>query len=261
MKKKTDEEFGVLLTREMNSMMFNEKLTAEQRVSIFCAILSGKDVDDPLLSAFAESLKIGFIHVNNARKTSIYNRRERQRNYLRSSTDIDAHLRSSTTIDEHLRSSTTIDAHRRSSPTRGICYSNNIPLTPKGGKGEPPVVSPESILEGQSPREWAERSAAEIATWYPYVVNLGKLTKALLGAEKKHSARAVEDGIARWRASGAWDEPRFVPRRIVAWIQGGSFLDEPPQKTSGAREAVPSEGGCTAPSADATLRLLADEGE
>ena len=261
MKKKTDEEFGVLLTREINSMMFNEKLTAEQRVSIFCAIVSGKDVDDPLLSAFAESLKIGFIHVNNARKNSIYNRRERQRNYLDSSTDIDAHLRSSTTIDEHLRSSTTIDAHRRSSPTK-VCYSsNNIPLTPKGGKGEPPVVSPESILEGQSPREWAERSAAEIATWYPYVVNLGKLTKALLGAEKKHSARAVEDGIARWRASGAWDEPRFVPRRIVAWIQGGSFLDEPPQKTSGAREAVPSEGGGTVPSADATLRLLADEGE
>lgn len=252
MKKKTDEELGILLTREMQTMMFNEKLTAEQRVALFCSIVSGQDVDDPLLSAFAESLKSGFIHANNARKSSIYNRRERQKNYLRSSTPI--------YVDS--RSSTSIDAHRRSSPIKGkgkgIC---NIPLTPKGGKGEPPAISPEQLTEDAvSPRAWAERYAAEIATWYPYVVNLGKLTKTLLDAEKKHSARAVEDGIARWRASGLWDDARFVPRRIVAWIQGGSFLDEPPQKNPGARADGGGTGGA-APSADATLRMLQDDGE
>ena len=252
MKKKTDEELGILLTREMHSMMFNEKLTAEQRVTLFCAIVSGKDVDDPLLSAFAESLKSGFIHTNNARKSAIYNRRERQRNYLRSSTPIDAHLRSSTPIDAHLRSS----------PIKGICKGIcNIPLTPKGGKGEPPAISPESIIEGVMPREWAERYAADIASWYPYAVNISKLVKTLLDVVKKHSARAVEDGISRWRASGAWNEKRFVPRRIVAWIQGESFLDAPPQKSSGAYDAGTATGGGTAPSADATLRLLADEGE
>ena len=79
MNKKSDDELGILLTREIQSMMFNDKLTAEQRVSIFCSIVSGEEVDDPLLSAFAETLKTGFIHANEARKASIYSQRERER--------------------------------------------------------------------------------------------------------------------------------------------------------------------------------------
>lgn len=251
MKKKSDDELGVLLTREMQSMMFNDKLTAEQRVSMFCAIVSGKDIEDPLLSAFAESLKTGFNHANDARKASIFNRRKRQLKYLHSSTEID--------VDE--RTSAEIDGNRRSSPIKGkgngIC--NNNPLPPKGGKGEkiPKAISPDEILgEGvEDPEKWADEFAEELGKWYPYEVNQDGLRKILIGKAKKNLRRALEQGLEAWIDSGAWSEQRFMPQDIVKWIKLERFLDKPPEKkTPAARES-------DVPTADETSAVLADEGE
>ena len=249
MKKKTDEELGILLTREMKTMMFNEKLSDSQKVQIFCAVVGDNTLDDPILDAFAKTLKVGYVHANNARISSIYKRRDRQRK---------------TYEDE--RTSTEIGVDSHSSPIKGkgkgkgIC----IPLPPKGGKGEniPSAVSPDDLLKEARPvdgKKWADEIASEIVRWYPYEVNHDGLKKILMSKFKKNLARALDDGIAAWRKSGAWDEKRFVPPDIVKWIKLERFLDEPPQKKSPAARA---DGGraLAAPSADETMRMIESDG-
>ena len=249
MKKKTDEELGILLTREMKTMMFNEKLSDSQKVQIFCAVVDDSTLDDPILDAFAKTLKVGYVHANNARMSSIYKRRDRQRK---------------TYEDE--RTSTEIGVDSHSSPIKGkgkgkgIC----IPLPPKGGKGEnvPSAVSPDDLMREARPfdaKTWAAEIAAEIANWYPYEVNHDGLKKVLIAKFKKNLARALDDGIAAWLDSGAWDEKRFIPPDIVKWIKLERFLDEPQKKSSAAR----ADGGraLAAPSADATMRMIESEDE
>lgn len=283
MKKKTDDELGILLTREMKTMMFDENLTAEQKVQIFCAVVGDEKVDNPLLNSFANSLKVGYVHANSARMSSIYKRRDRQRK---------------TYEDE--RTSTEIGVDSHSSPIKGKGKGNNNPPTPKGVGRIPSPVSPEEIMSGHGGRrgdstkngrkpdgrcvwcdgdgfcrdpenncqgshccncmgkisaeDWADKFAAEIVEWYPYKVNPVGLTKTLLTEAKKTSARAIAVGIAAWRRSGAWDEERFIPRKIMAWIRGGCYGEKPPQKNTAAR----GDGARvqTAPSSDATMRMI-----
>lgn len=245
MKKKTDEELGILLTREMQTMMFDKNLKAEQKVQIFCAVVGDEKIKDPVLASYANALKTGYVHSNSARIASIYARRERQKEYQR-----------------NIRASTEIDGDIRALPIKGNGKGKgNIPLPPKGGKGAPSAISPEDLMSGDSdPSVAADKIARDIIIWYPYAVTPRGLKKSILDAIKKSSARAVADGIDAWRESGAWDEKRFVPRRIAQWIKEGHYLDEPPQKKSLAARA---DGGraLAAPSADATMRMIESEGE
>lgn len=249
MKKKTDEELGILLTREMQTMMFDKNLKAEQKVQIFCAVVGDEKIKDPVLASYANALKTGYEHSNSARIASIYARRERQKEYQR-----------------NIRASTEIDGDIRALPIKGNGKGKgNIPLPPKGGKGEnvPSAVSPDDLMREARPfdeKTWAAEIAAEIENWYPYEVNHDGLKKILMSKFKKNLARALDDGIAAWRKSGAWDEKRFVPPDIVKWIKLERFLDEPPQKKSSAARA---DGGraLAAPSADATMRMIESEGE
>lgn len=106
MKMLTDEEIGVLLTREMKSMLLNEKIPAEKRLDIFRSIVEGTDIEDPMLDAFAMSLRVGYKRINDTRLASIRARRERQKIYSRerrTSTDIYIDERTSTDTDAHLR--------------------------------------------------------------------------------------------------------------------------------------------------------------
>ena len=249
MKKKTDEELGILLTREMQTMMFDKNLKAEQKVQIFCAVVGDEKIKDPVLASYANALKTGYEHSNSARIASIYARRERQKEYQR-----------------NIRASTEIDGDIRALPIKGNGKGKgNIPLPPKGGKGEnvPSAVSPDDLMREARPfdaKTWAAEIAAEIANWYPYEVNHDGLKKVLIAKFKKNLARALDDGIAAWLDSGAWDEKRFIPPDIVKWIKLERFLDKPPQKKSSAARA---DGGraLAAPSADATMRMIESEGE
>ena len=251
MKKKTDDELGILLTREIRTMMFDKNLKAEQKVQIFCAVVGDEKIKDPILLSYANALKTGYIHANSARIASIYSRRERQKEYQR-----------------NIRTSTEIKGDRRALPIKGNGKGNgkgNIPLPPKGGNGEnvPPAISPDELVQESSPfdaKTWADEIAYEIANWYPYEVNHDGLQKVLMAKFKKNLSRALEDGITVWRESGAWDEKRFVPPDIVKWIKLERFLDQPPQKKSSAAR---DDGvrALAAPSADATMRMLQSEGE
>ena len=232
MNKKSDDELGILLTREIQSMMFNDKLTAEQRVSIFCAVVSGEEVDDPILSAFAETLKTGFIHANEARKASIYSKRERERERLRNQ-----------------RQSSAINANQRQSSATAIYGNGNgngngngkvPPKSPEGLNGEISASSePVSMLDdpaaalglpatvgGEGAGEVA-KIAAEIESGYRYKVNRGKLRKCLKSVLKKNSAAEVLDGYRRWLAVWQADDFQWAPSRITDWLYDAKFLEEP----------------------------------
>lgn len=228
MNKKSDDELGILLTREIQSMMFNDKLTAEQRVSIFCAVVSGEEVDDPILSAFAETLKTGFIHANEARKAAIYSKRERERERARNQ-----------------RQSMPINANQRQSSATAIYGNGN---GNGNGNGKVPPKSPEGGLDAESstsseptsmlddpaaalglPADGDEVSkiAAEIEGSYRYKVNRGKLRKCLKSVLKKNSAAEVLGGYRRWLAVWQADDFQWAPSRITDWLYDAKFLEEP----------------------------------
>lgn len=255
MKKKEIEEFGIIITREMCSMMFDKKLTLEQRAKIFCAIVGEESTDDAIMDAFASSLKVGFNSINNKRKDEILARRERQKTYKRN-------LRTSTEIDEDERTSTETDKHKRSSPSK-VKYSkvdNISPLNPPLAGGTmregPKAISAEDILgvteadiagdgEGAAADDFQGR-ALELAgrientEAFPRMrVNRKKLMKCLLSLLKKNGApEEVESevlaGIERWSAVWRAEDWRFAPGRITDWLYDGKYLEEPRKKEAAA---------------------------
>lgn len=157
MNKKTDEEYGIVITREMKAMILNSAISYEDRAKIMCSILSGEELEDLMMRAFADSLRTGFEKINDSRKKSIENRRIRQAEYQRN-------RRSASTVDERTQSnvgvdSSTVDA-RQSNPmsvderaSLGIArhsiakQCNNIPLNPPEGDGHcPPEISIEDVF-------------------------------------------------------------------------------------------------------------------
>ena len=230
MKKKSDDEFGILITREMKSMMLDSTITYEQRAKIFCAIIADEPLKDTMMKAFADSLKVGYLSTNNKRKAEILSRRNRQKEYAK-------HLRTSTEInvDECLKPSVSVDERASLNKAKQSKAKHNIPLSPSG-KGEPSAITVEDILRGEGAAaaelesgdgNFASEFAAEIAQTYPYKVNIENLSKTLSRLQKKFPARAIRDGYLAWRDLG-WTEPRFFPRRIVAWFQAEQFTELPP---------------------------------
>lgn len=255
MQKKTDEQLGRLLTHEIVSMIQDKSLKDADVGLLIRAIIGFKTIKQGYLASFANSLKSGFIEENRKYIDGINKRRERNRN-------AEARRREKVAqVDEN----THMSAHVRPCPCKEKRKEKKyIPLPPKGGKGEnvPSAVSPDDLMREARPcdgKNWAAEIAAEIENWYPYEVNHDGLKKILMSKFKKNLARALDDGIAAWRKSGAWDEKRFVPPDIVKWIKLERFLDEPPQKKSSAARADGGRGPA-ASDADATMRMIMSDG-
>lgn len=243
MKKKSDEELGILITREMREMMFDEQISDSQKIKIFQAVVGDVEIKEPLLASYAKSLKSGYDFANKARMQTIYARRERQAAYQRD-----------------IRASTEMSVDERALLLKGKGKGKNIPLSPKGEKGVPSQIRPEDLMgspgapeagQGEpSVEEEAGELAAKIAEWYPYEVKARNLKNVLIPIVEKFSARAVEEGWRAW-ADGGWSEPRFIPRRIVNWFRDGGWRQQP-EKNPPARVTA-------GPSADETAAVL--EGE
>lgn len=253
MSEENDKTFGRVITREMLTMIQDQSLDNATVGEMLRAIICDITPENKILASFANSFKSGYISVNSEYVEQRERRLESWRRY-------NAKRRKSASGNDEEQDATT---RNHSQPRINLNQSKqrNIPLSPKGEKGErlPPSVF-DAIgdeMDEASPEIWADRMAEEIAEWYPYAVNQSNLKKTLKKSAEKDSAARVEAGLRKWRESGAWDEGRFVPRRLVAWIKEGHYLDEPPKKLSAARVERPS----SAASADATLRILADNGE
>lgn len=247
MKDETKMKFGRVITREMVSMLQDESLDDLTVGQMMRAIVCDKTPENKMLASFANTFKCGYISVN----SEYVERQERRLKYWR---EYNKNKREKTSRNNSQQLATTRDTAQQPIETRRDEYNNNIPLSPKGGKGE------EISHSGDSPEtveEWAARVVVEIREWYPYAVNETRLGKVLMSEAVKNSPARVEGGLRAWRESGAWDEARFIPRRIAAWVKDGHYLDEPPKKIPAARSVT----AAAAPSSDATARILADNGE
>ena len=248
MKKKTDDELGILLTREIKTMMFDARLSAEQKVELFCSIVGGTQINDPLLQSYADTLRTGYEHSNNARKAAIYSKRSRDKEAAKN-------RRVSSPIGDDRRVSSPIGGDRCQSlyngngNGKGYGNGNVPPKSPRGLDGESPSESegPRSMLddpaaalglpgEGDA-KEDVTSLAEEIESTYRYNVNRGKLRKCLISVLKKNTAAEIRDGYRRWLEMWKADDFQWAPSRITDWLYDGKFLEEPRR---GARRAKPT---------------------
>lgn len=268
MKKKDEDEFGILITREMKAMLLDGDLSYENRAKIMCSIIGGEELTDPMLRVFANSLRTGYDSTNNKRKAEILSRRERQRGYqqklrrsISGTSTVDECTQTETTVDESTvdkRNSTEISVDARASLNKAkqSNTSNNIPLNPPSGvEGEiPPKIDAEDIMAGTEQRDALRRAAAGIAgrieqtEAYGHMrVNRGKLMKCLCSLLKKNGGaeKAEEVSGKILKALDAWtefwrrDEWKYKPGRVTDWLYDDKWLEEPR-----CAESVPVAAGC-----------------
>ena len=80
MRKKSQDELGTLVTREMKVMLQDESLTKEQRFDILSSVMFDAPLKNTLMSSFANSLKAGFEQINISRYRAIEREREWRKN-------------------------------------------------------------------------------------------------------------------------------------------------------------------------------------
>ena len=162
MRKKSQDELGTLVTREMKVMLQDTSLTKEQRFDILTAVMFDAPVKNTLLASFAKSLKAGFELVNKARYKAIERDRERRkiierrRRKLGYTVDDDPTCTSMTIHDPTCTSMTIHDGLKQNKTKQGISPYK----PPKGGKSKvPKAVEPEDLLEGKRRRGGDPRRA------------------------------------------------------------------------------------------------------
>ena len=148
MRKKSQDELGTLVTREMKVMLQDASLTKEQRFDVLTAVMFDAPVKNTLLASFAKSLKAGFERVNTVRYKAISCHREsakeearRAREAKRKLLDIGINDNQLQSIDINGNQLTTTSTHIHRQSKSISPYK-----PPKGGKREPKVIEPEDLL-------------------------------------------------------------------------------------------------------------------
>lgn len=172
MRKKSQDELGTLVTREMKVMLQDASLTKEQRFDILTAVMFDVPIKNALLASFAKSLKAGFDKINATKWKAVEKHRQaakeeaararaakkRLEAWLNEASDtpiIGNNGKQLKSIDINGNQLTTTSRQMQS-------RCNNIisPYKPpKGGKKEPEKVLPEDLLEGKRPRGGKPRAA------------------------------------------------------------------------------------------------------
>ena len=162
MRKKSQEELGTLVTREMKVMLQDEGLTKEQRFDVLAAVMFDTPIKNTLLASFAKSLKAGFDRVNTVRYKAINCHREsareearRAREAKRKLADIDYNDNQLQSIDINGNQLTTTSTHIHRQSKNISPYK-----PPKGGKKVPDKVRPEDLV-GNSGKKKGVASRAE----------------------------------------------------------------------------------------------------
>lgn len=248
-KKKSDDEIGILISREMKSMMQDESLTKEQRFDILAAIMFDVIPENKLILSFANSLKVGYDRINSMRINAVVSHRESVRNYEKNAkknnkqinkglitTDINNHQQVSADISDYQQMAISLHSNAKHCNT-----IQDIPLNPPGGidgndeessRSEPESIldDPESLVDS-SPDQLAgdvEEIAGTIeGSGYPYKVNRGKLRKCLVSVLKKNSAAEVISGWDVWFCAWKSEDFRWAPSRITDWLYNCKYLETP----------------------------------
>ena len=277
MRKKSQDELGTLVTREMKVMLQDESLTKEQRFDILSCVMFDAPLKNTLMSSFANSLKAGFEQINTARYRAIEREREWRKNHERRRRNagyIDDNETpcNSMSLHEHPCNSMSLhDGLKQNKTKQGIS-----PYKPPkgGGRKVPKAVEPEDLFKSDSKRttasggpvleylcsceaddppqarQMAVAVAAELETREAFGrmrVNQRNLMRHLLPLAEKNSARLVDwwrevsPGLDAWTAAWKADDWQYAPGKITKWLADEKYL-QPPRKKTAAAESVGS--GC-----------------
>ena len=277
MRKKSQDELGTLVTREMKVMLQDESLTKEQRFDILSSVMFDAPLKNTLMSSFANSLKAGFEQVNSSRGRAIEREREWRKNHERKRRNagyIDDNVTpcNSMSLHEHPCNSMSLhDGLKQNKTKQGIS-----PYKPPkgGGRKVPKAVEPEDLFKSDSKRttasggpvleylcsceaddppqarQMAVAVAAELETREAFGrmrVNQRNLMRHLLPLAEKNSARLVDwwrevsHGLDAWTAAWKADDWQYAPGKITKWLADEKYL-QPPRKKAAAPESVGS--GC-----------------
>ena len=283
MRKKSQDELGTLVTREMKVMLQDESLTKEQRFDLLAAVMFDAPVKNSLLASFAKSLKAGFERVNTVRYKAINCHREsakeearRAREAKRKLADIDGNNSQLESIDINCNplATTSTHIHRQS--------KNISPYKPpKGGGKLPKVVRPEDLLKAGAKKGGArqpEPPPQEGLTLADVVVDIAEclakkeafghmrasersLRRCLIPIVKKNCAVGNGDavdldeaamlkakiigGLIAWTEAWKADDWQYAPGRITKWLADEKWL-QPPRKKTAAPEVGRGCGECGA---------------
>jgi len=176
MRKKSQEELGTLVTREMKVMLQDTSLTKEQRFDILAAVMFDAPLKNTILASFAKSLKAGFEQINGSRYKAIEREREWRKNTER-------RRRHAGYIDEN---ATTLDTM---SPHATPCNTMSPHATPCN------TMSPHATpCNSMSPHDGLKQNkTSNISPYNPPKGGVGK-SKSSRGKTQKPSAQA--DGAA-----------------------------------------------------------------
>ena len=277
MRKKSQDELGTLVTREMKVMLQDEELTKEQRFDVLAAVMFDTPLKNTLMSSFAKSLKAGFEQVNSSRYRAIEREREWRKNHERRRRnagyiDDNGTPCNSMSLHEHPCNSMSLhDGLKQNKTKQGIS-----PYKPPkgGGRKVPKAVKPEDLFKSDSKRatasggpvleylcsceaddppqarQMAVAVAAELETREAFGrmrVNQRNLMRHLLPLAEKNSARLVDwwrevsHGLDAWTAAWKADDWQYAPGKITKWLADEKYL-QPPRKKAAAPESVGS--GC-----------------
>ncbi len=270
MRKKSQDELGTLVTREMKVMLQDESLTKEQRFDLLAAVMFDAPVKNSLLASFAKSLKAGFEQINTSRYRAIEREREWRRNAekrRRHAGYIDEDGSTSNSMSLHEPPCTTMSPHdglKQNKTKQGISPYK----PPKGGGKLQKVVRPEDLLKA-GPRKTAVRRteppqqdsesatrllAGRVAVQLQGTEAFGhmraserSLMRVLIPLAEKNNARLndwrneVMAGLAAWTEAWKADDWQYAPGRITKWLADEKYL-QPPRKKAAAPESVGS--GC-----------------
>ena len=270
MRKKTQDELGTLVTREMKVMLQDESLTKDQRFDILAAVMFDTPTKNQLLMSFAKSLKAGFEQINGSRYKSIERIREFKRRSERNrrhtanmeddklpSNSIPIHGSPCPSIPIHgeLKAKARINISPYNPPKGGRKLSSKVSSERKPGKkpkkggarpAEPSPQSPDEPTATGMANAMVEK-LEQTEAFARMRVNRRNLTRHLLQLAKKNSGRLEEwalevlDGLEAWTAAWKADDWQYAPGKITKWLADEKYL-QPPRKK---KDAPTAEGsGC-----------------
>lgn len=270
MRKKSQDELGTLVTREMKVMLQDESLTKEQRFDLLAAVMFDAPVKNSLLASFAKSLKAGFEQINASRYRAIEREREWRKN-------AEKRRRHAGYIDDNGDTSNSMSLHappcHSMSPHDGLKQNKTKQgispyKPPKGGGKVPDKVRPEDLVgkpgKKKGAARWAEPTPQILASRTYFRAQLTydimqteafghmraserNLKRVLIPLVEKNSARLDEwrqevmDGLAAWTAAWKADDWQYAPGKITKWLADEKYL-QPPRKKTAVPESVGS--GC-----------------
>ena len=263
MRKKSQEELGTLVTREMKVMLQDTSLTKEQRFDILAAVMFDAPLKNTILASFAKSLKAGFEQINGSRYKAI----DRIREYKRKSEHVRKH---GLDMDTNGSPLTSIDIHGK---LKAKARNNITPYNPpKGGVGKSKssrgkTQKPSAQADGAAGGATTEPSrrckgaaggAADLAAFVEAIkateafghmrANDRILTRHLSRLAEKNAGREDEwrdevmSGLAAWTEAWAADGWQFAPGKITSWLADEKYL-QPPRKKA-APDVSPGCGEC-----------------